>query len=124
MADNFSTRDKIRQNLMQTVIAQPLLGKVLSAVETKSDQEFSVIIDPDLDFKGGRDLACDRIKELVAAARSKLEKQGNSPGTDPDIRTSSAHPYVFAILNAETIMEVVKQDGGSSQGEAYKLTTG
>jgi serine protease AprX len=122
MADTHSTRDQIRRNLMQTTITHPLLGKVLDAINNKSDQEFSVIIDPDLDFKGGREEACERIKALVASARDNVEKQGKSPGPDPNIRHSSAHPYVFATLNADVIVEIVKQDGNSSSDNEQKYT--
>lgn len=123
MADTPSTREQIRQNLMQTVIAQPLLGKVLDAIAKNSDEPFSVIIDPDLDFKGGREAACKKISDLVEKIRSKLKQDGKSPGPEPNVRHSTAHPYVFAVLNAQTIVELVKQDNGPSRREDYSLTS-
>ncbi len=55
--------DRVRQNLIQTVIGRPLLDHIENAHDP--DDLYDVIIDPNLDFGGGREKAIERIRELV-----------------------------------------------------------
>src|SRR5579884_3319961 len=102
--------DEIRRVLTQTIIGQPLADHVRDA---PADRVFDVIIDPNLDYYGGRDGAKERIRQLI------LEAQ---PGLDPEaIRTDTAHPYVFAPLTGGAILALVRKDteaGARANAEA------
>jgi len=91
---------RVRQNLTQTVIGRPLLDRI----ENSHDPEdlCDVIIDPNLDFGGGREKAIERIAALVRQP----------------VRFDSAHPYVFATLTVEAIRQVVAADSAQSPGES------
>lgn len=64
---------------------------------------YDVIIDPNLDFSGGRAQACERIKSLIEESRA---------ASDPDarVRFDAAHPYVFASLSGRVIREITRKD--------------
>src|SRR5579862_8901492 len=92
-------RNQVRRNLTQTVIGRPLIDKIESAEDPNTF--YDVIIDPNLDFSGGRDQARERIRELI----------GNPAG-----RSDSAHPYIFATLSGRAIREIVATDSMRSEG--------
>ena len=98
-------RDQVRRNLTQTVIGRPLIDKIEAARDPETC--YDVIIDPNLDFNGGRDKACERIRALI----------GN-----PAIRVDRAHPYIFATLTGRAIREIGANDStdaaAQSDGEA------
>jgi subtilisin family serine protease len=94
-----SSRDRVRRNLTQTVIGRPLIDKMEAS--QNPDTLYDVIIDPNLDFRGGRERACERIRELIGS---------------PSLRTDSAHPYIFATLTGRAIREVTANDAGQSEG--------
>ena len=96
---------RIRQNLTQTVIGRPLLDRIENSHDP--DDLCDVIIDPNLDFAGGREQAIERITELM-----------RQPGSSAHIRFDSAHPYVFATLTVEAIRQVVAEDSPQSHGES------
>jgi serine protease AprX len=103
MAETNTSRDQIRQNLTQTVIGRPLIDRLQASADPSAI--YDVIIDPNLDFSGGREKACERIRDLIAAAKGQ-----NDP--DARIRSDSAHPYVFATLSGRAIREIVISDAG------------
>jgi subtilisin family serine protease len=94
-----TSRDQVRRNLTQTVIGRPLIDKIESSQDPNTF--YDVIIDPNLDFNGGRDQACERIRELI----------GN-----PAVRVDSAHPYIFATLSGRAIREIIAKDSMQSEG--------
>src|SRR5580704_6985500 len=91
---------RVRQNLTQTVIGRPLLDRIENSHDP--DDLYDVIIDPNLDFAGGRERAIERIKELVRQP----------------VRSDSAHPYVFATLTGEALRQVIAEDSAQSHGES------
>ncbi len=96
---------RVRQNLTQTVIGRPLLDRIENSHDP--DDLCDVIIDPNLDFAGGREQAIERITELM-----------RQPGNAEHVRFDSAHPYVFATLTVEAIRRVVAEDSAPSPGES------
>jgi serine protease AprX len=108
--DAQTPRDWIRRNLTQTVIGRPLIDKLEASEEPNA--VYDVIIDPNLDFSGGRVQACERIKSLIEEARA-------APDPDPRVRFDEAHPYVFASLSGRVIREITRKD---SQTAAAALT--
>jgi subtilisin family serine protease len=88
-----TSRDQVRRNLTQTVIGRPLIDKIEAS--KNPDAFYDVIIDPNLDFSGGRDRARDRIRALIGS---------------PAMRVDSAHPYIFATLTGREIREIVAHD--------------
>jgi serine protease AprX len=87
--------------LAQTVIGRPLIDKLEASEDPNA--VYDVIIDPNLDFSGGRGQACERIRSLIEAARA---------ASDPDsrVRFDTAHPYVFASLSGRAIREITRKD--------------
>lgn len=109
-----SDRDRIRENLTQTLIARPLLDDVQKPAN--AEQLYDVIIDPNLDFREGRDAACQRIKSLIEDAHRSV---GNPAGPDPLVRFDQAqHPYVFARLTAREILEIARVDSSEPEKQA------
>lgn len=101
MSDPKTVRDEIRQNLTQTVIGRPLIDKLEASKEP--DTVYDVIIDPNLDFRGGRGRACERIRDLIESANLASDPK-------PNVRFDTAHPYVFARLTGRAIREIVRRD--------------
>ena len=104
MSNPQALRDRLRQNLTQTVIARPLIDKV--EAHGAEDKRHDVIIDPNLDFHGGREKACARIRELIRDALAE----------EPDLRFDTAHPYVFATLSGRALREIAAKDAAQSTG--------
>lgn len=111
MSDPTPDRDQIRKNLTQTLIARPLLDAVQDTAN--AGQVYDVIIDPNLDFRGGRDAACNRIKSLIDEAHKEF------PGApEPVVRfDQTLHPYVFARLTAQEILKIASLDSRPSQDQ-------
>jgi serine protease AprX len=112
--DTPDPRDQIRQNLTQTVIARPLIDKL--AASDNPTLVYDVIIDPNLDFSGGREKACERIKALIEGAQVPDE-------ANPLIRSDTAHPYVFASLSGRAIREIVKRDAADAADVAASVAS-
>ncbi len=94
--------EQIGQNLTQTVIGRPLIDKLRASADPNA--VYDVIIDPNLDFSGGREKASARIRELIVASK-------NAGDPDPKVRSDTAHPYVFAKISGRAILEIVTKDG-------------
>lgn len=91
-----AARNRMRRNLTQTVIGRPLIDKLdKNEASQNPDTLYDVIIEPNLDFSGGRDKACERIRQLVGSTAT---------------RADSAHPYLFAALTAFAIRELIAND--------------
>jgi subtilisin family serine protease len=108
--DPQTPRDQIRRNLTQTVIGRPLIDKLEASEDPNA--VYDVIIDPNLDFSGGRAQACERIKRLIEEARGASDP-------DPRVRFDTAHPYVFASLSGRAVREIARKD---SQAAAAALS--
>src|SRR5581483_5331118 len=89
-------REQLVRNLMQAVIGRPLIDKIEASRNPLA--LYDVIIEPNLGFHGGREKACERIRELVR---------------DPSVRRDPAHPYIFATLTDSTIRQMVAQDSAT-----------
>lgn len=98
------------ENLDRTAIAIPLLER-LKAEERP--ELYAVIIDPHLRFRGGRDRARRRIRELIEqlvnAHLSQWEQAPYRPHVDK-IKTDLSRQYVFATLSGAMIRELVRLD--------------
>lgn len=112
MRDPQTSRDQIRQNLTQTVIGRPLIDKLEASDDP--NEVFDVIIDPNLDFSGGREKACERIRDLIGEARAAADP-------DPRVRFDTAHPYVFARLTRRMIREITKRDAAQAVNTAASV---
>jgi serine protease AprX len=99
--DSQTPRDRIRNNLTQSVIARPLIDHIDASEDPNA--VYDVIIDPNLDFSGGREKARERIKSLIHAAQAP-------PDPDPRVRFDTAHPYVFASLSGRAIREITGKE--------------
>ena len=108
-------RDEIRRNLTQTVIARPLLDAVFDT--SKANTPYDVIINPNLDYEGGRPGAVERINDLIAQVRKAEDP-------DPNVRADPMlHPYVFARLTARAIVELARMDSANSN-QGYEAASG
>jgi subtilisin family serine protease len=105
-------REQIRQNLSQTVIARPLIDKLEAS--NNPNQVYEVIIDPNLDFKGGREKARERIEALIHESYTELDPE-------PRIRFDLAHPYVFATLTGRAIREITRKDSSQASEPAAPI---
>lgn len=90
-----TNREQILRNLTQTVIARPLLDAVLDPANAAT--AYDIIIDPNLDYAGGRLAASAEIMRLIQRAH---------PGAA--VRSDFAHPYIFSTLPARAILEVTR----------------
>jgi subtilisin family serine protease len=119
MSDPIPDRDRIRQNLTQTLIARPLLDEVQDSAN--AGQVYDVIIDPNLDYRDGRECACARIKRLIEEAHRAVGKPSDP---EPVVRfDQTKHPYVFARLTAREILEIARVDSSPSQEGSGDLIT-
>jgi serine protease AprX len=107
------------QVLDKTVIAIPLLNKLddeKKALERGEPAKvFSVVIDLNLEFEGGRDAARDRAIELVKKA---LQSKGSNPEQRIDLEKSRlSQQYLFGRLEGEVIRELVRLDNEREPAE-------
>ena len=112
--------------LDRTVIAIPLLATLRAEREAPgaAPTPHAVIIDVNLEYKGGRVEAQRRVRELIAAAIAEV-------GTDKDPQCQGVHErksqysqqYVFARLEGEVIRELVRRDGAQRSADPAGGTT-
>ena len=91
-------RDRLAHNLMQAVIGRPLIDRIEASRDPLA--LYDIIIEPNLGFHGGREKACERIRELIR---------------DPSIRRDTTHPYIFAKLTDATIREIIANDSNPAE---------
>lgn len=101
------------QVLDRTVIAVPLLEQLIAERKAgRARKVFDVVIDLNLDFRGGRANAFQRTLTLIEEIGRDLKKARTrhrvSPPAEPDMQ------YIFASLDGDAIRELVRRDGGSS----------
>jgi subtilisin family serine protease len=93
--DQDTRRDQVRMNMMRSVVTEPLLSRVQSAInDGQRDQKFEVIISLNEMFSGGSQGALNYVKQ-----------RADSLGVS--YRTSSH--YVFARLTASQILGLAEE---------------
>ena len=97
-----------RENLANTSITQPLLGRI----NRHPEREFQVIIDINQDAEAGRDEAVARVRQLIKDAGGNAEKIRR--------RSDATHPYVFVTLPGRVVQAVARLDRESAE-EQLKL---
>jgi serine protease AprX len=105
--ESSGARDKtgfLPKLLDRTVIAIPLLDQLNDP--SRKNKIFDVVIDVNLDFKGGRDAARKHVEEMIETIASRRAKP-RTKRVSPDVTSAQ---YVFASLDAEGIRELVRTD--------------
>jgi subtilisin family serine protease len=110
-------RRVIQDTLAPRIVSEPLKTKIETELRDRSTDlnrqtaptSYEVIIEINLNNPGGRVVARDTIKRILNSilgnsATSVLRRN----------RDDSTHPYVFATLTADQILELVKQDGDAA----------
>ena len=88
-------RDDMRMNMMRSVVTEPLLSRVQSALkEGRSSDMFEVIISLNETFSGGAQAAQNYVKQ-------RAEEWG--------VKYSTSSHYLFACLTAEQILQLAKE---------------
>lgn len=100
--------ERRQRSLAWTIIAEPLLTKVRD--EKNRKKRFPVIVELNLDFGKGRDEAR---KEVVTWMESQ-----KATGFDP---TPSSHPYIFATLSGEQVLELAAWTGRSKDRKLRQI---
>src|SRR5262252_8617089 len=91
--------------LDRSVIAIPLLEEI-----NKDENEVhAVIIDANLDYPGGRDLARSWIREAIKAAITKIGPDDEKQGVR-EKKSDLSNQYIFARLSGKVIRELVRLD--------------
>src|SRR5262245_7437427 len=91
--------------LDRSVIAIPLLEEI-----NKNENEIhAVIIDANLDYPGGRDLARTWIREAIKTAVAKIAPNDEKQAVR-EKKSDLSNQYVFARLSGKVIREVVRLD--------------
>lgn len=101
------------QVLDRTVIAVPLLDRLTAERRAgRARKIFDVVIDLNLDFRGGRADALRRtvalIEQVVRDLKKNRARQRVSPTLEDDMQ------YVFASLDGDAIRELVRRDSSSA----------
>ncbi|MDP8925134.1 MAG: S8 family serine peptidase [Chloroflexota bacterium] len=96
------------------MIAVPLLSTLREeqAAPGRTPAVHRVIIDVNLEYKGGRDEARRRVRELItqAIAAVGIDKDPRHQGVN-ERKSEFSQQYVFAHLEGEVIRELVRKDG-------------
>ena len=99
--------------LDRSVIAIPLLEEI-----NKDDNEIhAVIIDANLDYPGGRDLARTWIREAIKTGVAKIAPDDEKQAVR-EKKSDLSNQYVFARLSGKVIREVVRLDVERADKEA------
>lgn len=97
--------------LDKTIIAVPLLKEI----EEKPDAEIAVIIDLNLDYKGGQQEARVKVIKMLSELmphKQKKAKQGSEDysGNINQEKTKKSQQYVFATIPAKLIKKLIQSD--------------
>jgi hypothetical protein len=93
------------QVLDRTVIAIPLLRNLDDPA--RRDEIFDLVIDVNLEHKGGREAARNRIEQMIAEVVRALRKDPASQRVRTNVTSAQ---YVFASLDRDAIRELVRRD--------------
>ena len=103
------------RTLDRSVIAIPLLRDLVMEEKTKRRKPHDVVIDLHLEFPGGRDLARQRVRDLLMRLRPRAK------GARPVLRTTTQ--YMFATMYGNEIRELVRLDRDTPvETPAYAVT--
>jgi serine protease AprX len=111
-------RQEIRDTLAPRVISEPLKSKIETELRVRAatdlarqavPKSYEVIIEINLNNPDGRVAARERINRILKSilGDSAIKFLGRN-------RPNSTHPYVFATLTADQIIELVRQDGNDA----------
>ena len=99
--------------LDRSVIAIPLLAEI-----NKDEGEVRpVIIDANLDYSGGRDMARSWISEAIKTAVAKIAPDDEKQGVR-EKKSNLSNQYIFARLSGKVIRELVRLDVKRAGNEA------
>jgi serine protease AprX len=87
-----------RENLANTSITQPLLGRIIGHPE----REFQLIIDINQDARIGREGAIERVRTLIADAGGDVSRIRR--------RADATHPYIFVTLRGRQVQVLARLD--------------
>ncbi|HEX3420115.1 MAG TPA: S8 family peptidase [Candidatus Udaeobacter sp.] len=91
--------------LDRSVIAIPLLEEI----NRNEAEVHAVIIDANLDYPGGRDLARNWIREAIKTAAAKIAPDAEKQGVR-EKKSALSNQYTFARLSGKVIRELVRLD--------------
>jgi subtilisin family serine protease len=94
--DQQEQREKIKQDMMRSIVTEPLLSKVAKAVneDRQPDRKFDVIISLNELFPGGVDGAMKYVTQRAAAL---------------NVTYYELAPYLFACLSAQQILDLAQE---------------
>lgn len=115
--------------LSKTVIAIPLL-KQLEEERTRRTREpglppevYDIIIDINLDFRGGREAARERVRQLVDQSFAESSVGPTSRQFIDEPKSKNSEQYVFARLEGDVIRAIVQRDTERDESDASTLPT-
>jgi len=102
--------------LESTIIAVPLLDEFEQ--EGGLQRIYDVIIDINLEYSGGRDLARQLVRELI---RNIIREHRVNPRQQGifQSKTDLSEQYIFARLRADLIQELVRRDKAAAASSTY-----
>jgi subtilisin family serine protease len=86
--------EDVDRQLARAAVAEPLLTEA----RAEPDRSFDVIIELNLDYKGGRDEARKQVQDRVKAAKGKVV-----------LSALGIHPYVFASLKGGEVLKLAEK---------------
>src|SRR5262252_8037132 len=101
--------------LDRSVIAIPLLEEINKDV----GEVHAVIIDANLDYPGGRDLARRWIRDAIRTAVAKTAPNDEKQGVR-ETKSDLSNQYIFARLSGKVIRELVRLDVERAANEAKR----
>ncbi len=116
--------ERLKQNLVRTVIALPLLDKINEDARRRRETPsrpptlYPVIIDLNLNYSGGREVARTRVLEDTKRLLSARGEQARGQQVD-EKKSGFNEQYVFARLEGDVIRKLVEHD--SREGPDRKI---
>jgi subtilisin family serine protease len=104
----------IRQDLIRSVITEPLLTEI----QEPGDGLVDVIIDVNLQYQGGREQAFQAVREIAVEALAAIGQAGAEGMRMPDSVGSSSNPFMSATLPRAAVRKMVQVDGERAERAA------
>ncbi|MEO5817846.1 MAG: S8 family peptidase [Gemmatimonadaceae bacterium] len=112
-ADRIARHEDIRVNMLRSVVAEPLLSRVRTAIaENKAGESFDVIIS---------------LNEFYREGMAKAQQYVEQRAKDLRVKYALASHYVFACLSAEQILALAAEarklieEGGQANTVVYRI---